>query len=171
MYRNAFQDGLDGADACMDTSRCLFSGVAASWTRVGGRYVRVGSQVQRSVSSSWDWEDERKRKPPFLKDTPSPDPYYPWQVRGSDGFTGSRHLPAPASRLGEGEGGQDMLSPLSLPSLCLLFPPNRIPRRRSSIFFFFFFSSSGDWRFFLFPPAPSSLAIPGCYFVLRSLLL
>lgn len=142
MYRNAFQDGLDGADACMDTSYISLSFLRGRrlLDPGGGRYVRVGSQGQRSVSSSWDWEDERKRKPPFLKDTPSPDPYYPWQVRGSDGFTGSRHLPAPASRLGEGEGGQDMLSSFPAFPLPIVSTESHSPTAIQHNFLFFFFS-------------------------------
>lgn len=127
--------------ACMDTSRCLFSGVAASWTRVAGRYVRVGSQVQRSVSSSW--EDERKRKPPFLKDTPP--------TLGRSGVrTASRHLPAPASRLGE--GGQDMLSSFAAFPLPIVSTESHSPTAIQHIFLFLFFS--GYCRFFLFPPPP-----------------
>lgn len=131
----------------------------------GGRQVRARGQSSAAVSFILLGLGRRtKTKATIFEGHPPPLTPPTLGRSGVHGIFLRRHR-------GSGKGkGAKTCSPLSLPSLCLLFPPNRIPRRRSSIIFFsFFFLFSGDWRFFLFPP--SSLATPDCYFVLRSLLL
>jgi hypothetical protein len=118
----------------------------------GGRQVRARGQSSAAVSFILLGLGRRtKTKATIFEGHPPPLTPTTLGRSGVHGIFLRRHR-------GSGKGVQDMLSPLSLPSLCLLFPPNRIPRRRSSIFFFFFFF----WllAFLSFPP--SSLATPDC---------
>lgn len=123
----------------------------------GGRQVRARGQSSAAVSFILLGRRTKTKATIFEGHPP-----YPWQVRGSDGFTAS----SCAGIAARGRGPRHALLFRCLPSAYCFHRiafPDGDPAYFSFSFFFWLLP------FLSFPP--SSLATPDCYFVLRSLLL